>query len=659
MGEPQQIRPFWRGAPAWLRLACLLGACLLAGTRAHGACIDLPFADLQSLAELDLTNASQAVARANSLIASARHDHGKTSPLRDAALYAVAAQSNSILELDDSARAAALAGLGLNPPEDSAIRLSLMSSYAETVYDVAGLKREVEKLTAAAERQPRGSQNSVCLLNTIGWLQHRLNQDDLAVATLTTAYRESALAALSRQRALAAEALSKVMDSMGDFDQALDLTRETIEWEQAHHATQMLTGTRYARGEVLLEKRDYQAALVEFTEARRIGRQLGDQQSIGFADLRMCEARIRLGQTTAARDSCASAMTVFESAGVGQMVKETRALLAEADLNEGRYAASLATLDSVLDQKGADIVPRWVPHLYELRARANAGLRRYDAAYADLRQYVELARAATEADRARSGSVLRARFRVDNEIERNTSLKRELSLSKARSDLQREQLQRRTEVMVAGVALIVLMTYILLTTQLHRRQLQRIATEDPLTGLPNRRRIAELATGALTKARAQNEPLSLALVDLDHFKMINDACGHAVGDRVLKDLADLTRRVLGPGEVMGRWGGEEFLLLLPGLPLDLAMARVEALRAAALEIELPESGVAAGLRVSLSAGMATSYEGAASLDEIIARADVALYEAKRDGRNLVRIADESLQAATTAIRRALRSRRML
>ena len=88
-------------------------------------------------------------------------------------------------------------------------------------------------------------------------------------------------------------------------------------------------------------------------------------------------------------------MSVFESAGVSQMVKETRALLAEADLNEGRYAASLATLNSVLDKNGADIVPRWVPHLYELRARANAGLHRYDAAYADLGKYLELARAAT------------------------------------------------------------------------------------------------------------------------------------------------------------------------------------------------------------------------------------------------------------------------
>ena len=655
MESSAHFPPLRRGAAAWLPLACLLGAGVLTGGRAFAACIDLPFSDLRSLAALDVTNANQAVARANSRIAAARRDH-TTTPLRLAALYALAAQSNSILELDDPARTAALAGLGLNPPEDSTVRLSLMSSYAETVYDVAGLKREVAKLTAAAERQPRGSQNQVCLLNTIGWLQHRLNQDDLAVATLTTAYRNSALASMNRQRALAAEALSKVMDAMGDFDQALDLTQETIKWEHEHHATQMLTGTRYARGEVLLEKRDYTASLAEFTEARRLGVQLGDQQSIAFADLRICECRIRLGQPAVARKSCASAQAVFAAAGVAQMVKETRALFAEADLDERHYAAALATLDGVLDQNGADIVPRWVPHLYELRARANAGLHKYDAAYADLREYVERARAATDADRARSGRVLRARFRVDNEIERNASLQRELSLSKERSDLQRDQLQRRTEVMVAGVALIVLLAYILLATQLHRRQLQRIATEDSLTKLPNRRCIAELATAALAKAHAHNEPLTLALVDLDHFKLINDACGHAVGDQVLRDLAAITRRLLRPGEVMGRWGGEEFLLLLPDLPLDLAMARVEELRAAALEIKLPESGAAAGLRVSLSAGMAASYEGAASLDEVIVRADVALYEAKRDGRNLVRVADESLQAATTAIRRALRSR---
>ena len=254
---------------AKLCLAGLFSAFLLAGGGVRAGCIDLPFADLQTLAALDLTNASQAVARAQAQIEVARRNID-TQPLRLAALYAVAAQSNSILELDAPARAAAVSGLALAPPEDSAVRLSLMASYAETVYDVAGLKREVAKLTAAAAKQPKGSQSEVCLLTTAGWLQHRLNQDDLAVGTLTTAYRESALAALSRQRALAAEALSKVMDGMGDFDQALDLTRETIEWEKAHHADQMLSGTRYARGEVLLEKRDYSAAVAEFGEARRL-----------------------------------------------------------------------------------------------------------------------------------------------------------------------------------------------------------------------------------------------------------------------------------------------------------------------------------------------------------------------------------------------------
>ena len=637
------------------RLAGLFWAGFLAIGRVHAGCIDLPFSDLSSLAALDITSASQSVARAQSLITLAKRDPA-TPPLRLAALYAVAAQSNSILELDAPARAAAVSGLALAPPEDSPVRLSLMASYAETVYDVAGLKREVGKLATAAAHQPKGSLNEVCLLTTIGWLQHRLNRDDLAVGTLTTAYRESAPAALSRQRALVAEALAKVMDAMGDFDQALDLTRETIDWEQDHHADQMLSGTRYARGEVLLEKRNYRPALLEFAGARRLAQGLRDHQGVAFADLRICECKIGLGQSGDARKSCAAAQGGFAAAGVSQMVKETQALLAHADLDEGQYASALATLNGVLDHQGADIVPRWVPQLYELRARANAGLHHYDAAYADLREYVQRARAATESDRARSGRVLRARFRVDNEIERNASLQRELLLSKERSDLQRDQLERRTEVMVASVAVIALLAYILLATQIHRRQLQRIATEDSLTKLPNRRRIAELAMAALANAHARNEPLTLALIDLDHFKLINDACGHAVGDRVLRDLATATRRILRDGEVMGRWGGEEFLLLLPGQPLDLAMARVEALRAAALEINLPESGVAEGLRVSLSAGMATSYEGATSLDEIIVRADVALYEAKRDGRNLVRVANESLKAATTGVRRALRSR---
>ena len=419
---------------------------------------------------------------------------------------------------------------------------------------------------------------------------------------------------------------------------------------------QLLSVTRYLRGAVLLEKGNYQLALAEFDEARDLALALADRQGVAYADLRICETRIQLGQSAVGRPSCQAAEAVFSAADVEDLVKQARALLAHADLDAGQPAAALATLNEVLDQGGADIVPHAVPQLYELRARANAASGNYRAAYADLLEYVRRTHAVSDADRARSGSVLRARFRVDSEIERNLSLQRELRLTRESSALQRDQLQRRTEVLGAGVGLVVLLVYVLLTNMGHRRQLQRMAREDSLTRLPNRRRTAELATAALAEALNTNRPLTIALIDLDHFKLINDACGHAVGDRVLKDLARASRAMLRDGEVLGRWGGEEFLMLLPAQPLDLALARVEALRAAALEIALPENARAAGLRVSLSAGMATSYEGASSLDEIIARADVALYEAKKQGRNLVRVADESLQASTTAIRRALRAR---
>jgi diguanylate cyclase (GGDEF)-like protein len=145
--------------------------------------------------------------------------------------------------------------------------------------------------------------------------------------------------------------------------------------------------------------------------------------------------------------------------------------------------------------------------------------------------------------------------------------------------------------------------------------------------------------------------LTLALIDLDHFKTVNDRFGHAGGDFVLKGFARRSRESLRSTDIFGRWGGEEFLVVMPGTTLDIALLTLERVRALALEIQLPGS---VGLRVSLSAGLATNEEDVKSLDDIIARADAALYRAKNDGRDLVRIADESYRTASTGVRRAMR-----
>ena len=146
-------------------------------------------------------------------------------------------------------------------------------------------------------------------------------------------------------------------------------------------------------------------------------------------------------------------------------------------------------------------------------------------------------------------------------------------------------------------------------------------------------------------------PLTIAVIDMDHFKVINDRCGHATGDFVLKEFARLGREALRDSDVLGRWGGEEFLVIMPDATLESALASLERMRTLVCAIRLPASG--AGLRVTLSAGLASGLSSG-SLDEVIARADAALYAAKNEGRNLVRVADDENYLSTTTIRRAIR-----
>ena len=119
---------------------------------------------------------------------------------------------------------------------------------------------------------------------------------------------------------------------------------------------------------------------------------------------------------------------------------------------------------------------------------------------------------------------------------------------------------------------------------------------------------------------------------------------------MLKEFATIATASIRATDTLGRWGGEEFLLVFPDTTLDTAMEILDVMRQRVAQIELKGSS----LRVSISAGLATSGEGAFGLDEILARADVALYKAKNSGRDLVCYAEESFQSASTGVRRALR-----
>lgn len=158
---------------------------------------------------------------------------------------------------------------------------------------------------------------------------------------------------------------------------------------------------------------------------------------------------------------------------------------------------------------------------------------------------------------------------------------------------------------------------------------QQLATTDMLTGLMNRRMMAEVLEREIRQSQRHDTPMCVALIDIDHFKQVNDRHGHAAGDEVLKALAALGRKDLRQVDLLARWGGEEFLLLLPRVPLTDALVALDRLRLQAQQLAVPGNPA---VRISVSAGVAQLHEDE-TLDALLDRADAALYEAKRTGRN--------------------------
>ena len=167
-------------------------------------------------------------------------------------------------------------------------------------------------------------------------------------------------------------------------------------------------------------------------------------------------------------------------------------------------------------------------------------------------------------------------------------------------------------------------------------KLKHEATHDPLTGALNRRAILDNLTKELIRAKRRNTKISIGLCDIDHFKLVNDKHGHQVGDDVLCSFVKVMQNTLRPYDILGRYGGEEFLFVLPDAVVSAEKMIYERLRAKiAGHKMITRSG---DVSITISIGI-TSNRGDETADAMIARADVALYRAKKNGRNQLGFAD--------------------
>lgn len=201
----------------------------------------------------------------------------------------------------------------------------------------------------------------------------------------------------------------------------------------------------------------------------------------------------------------------------------------------------------------------------------------------------------------------------------------QIELNRLKHSLELEVVQRTSELTIS------------------QQRLLQLANEDDLTGLLNRRAFMARATEVITQAMQQGRPVSLVLFDVDHFKLINDQHGHATGDEVLKAIAQMVRQNSRAEDLLCRYGGEEFVMLMPMTRADAAETLVQRLRAAINSLHL--TGSAGGtLQVSVSIGLVVLGDPAQQmqdpvrmLDQILSQADAAMYQVKNSGRNGVEL----------------------
>lgn len=164
-------------------------------------------------------------------------------------------------------------------------------------------------------------------------------------------------------------------------------------------------------------------------------------------------------------------------------------------------------------------------------------------------------------------------------------------------------------------------------------ELEKLATTDPLTGIANRRHLLTLAEREFQRTHRYNNPFSVLMIDIDHFKLINDNYGHNIGDEALKIMADVTVNALRKVDIFGRFGGEEFVVFLPETQADEALLVAERIREAIATTPIYVDDQTIHITVSIGV---TIYESSEiSLDGLLMEADKALYDAKKQGRNQV------------------------
>jgi diguanylate cyclase (GGDEF)-like protein len=386
-----------------------------------------------------------------------------------------------------------------------------------------------------------------------------------------------------------------------------------------------LAWAQFKAGETAAARRGFEQVLALSSEIADVSGVMRGHEGMAEVLLREKDAEGALRQ---ARLALAQARAK-EGLRFRLVTAQTQVVEALAQL--GRLAELAPEIDSLRAMTAQDPSPHTAVLISRSAARGLRALGRHAEAYQELEQFVELTATDQRQQRERDAQRLQARYDAVRRDAENKELRHAAEVARLELDA-RNQRQRALWALVAtlGVALAGGGAYFARALR-RRHRLAELALRDELTGAPNRRAVLAFAREQLGLARRLDLPLSLALIDMDRFKQVNDHHGHAVGDRVLIAFVRAVARELRGQDRLGRWGGEEWLLVMPGTRCDEMPGVFQRLRDAMADQDVP--GLPAEHGITFSMGAAERQPALDTVEALVAEADRHLYRAKAQGRN--------------------------
>lgn len=419
--------------------------------------------------------------------------------------------------------------------------------------------------------------------------------------------------------------IALIYQSTGDIEKAIEYFLESMKYDEADDLYTAVIN-HINLGDAYTDADKPVLAEQHLRQAIKIANELGDQNSLAFAVLRLGDLKSGLKQYE-------QALYLFEQA-LGYFILQQDRLMefnsrlsvaaTHVKLNNAESARKqLDEAEAIAQQLG---LPQLTLHLQNTLADYYLLEERPGSAVETLRKQLKLTAELYEKAHQNKLDELKIRFNtVQNEVES------ELLLVKLQEQQTRHRLYLAIMILVVLILSITLWAY--LKQRSANRKLANLAMMDELTGVANRRHILTLARNELDRAKRYNSSLVLAIIDLDHFKQINDRYGHHMGDQVLKIFARLCHDNIRKPDKIGRIGGEEWLLVFPSVTQNQVLPIIERVRE--LYATAHPEGLPRDHPLTFCAGISEYLPTDVDVGDIIVRADRAQYAAKSAGRNRV------------------------